>query len=1079
MKKHIPIMMMTFLLLVIIPYQLRAQVKVSGTVRDINNEPVIGATIVVEGTSNGTTTDIDGRYALSVPEDATLVYSFVGFVTKREVVNNRTTIDVSLELDLEELDEVVVTALGFKEDRDNLGYANSVVDNEAVKKAAESTLINSLSGKSSGVQISRNSGDPGAGAYIQIRGMSTITRDAQPLIVVDGVPISNDVRGNGAGRIAQQSRLNDINPNDIESVTILKGASAAALWGTQALGGVIMITTKSGKYNQEMKVTIKSSYSIDQINRKYPLQSSFGQGNNGIYNSRARDSWGDKISERAGGADEFNTSGEYFVDQDNNIWYPVIAKNSQQVYDDSNFDQVFQNGHFLENNISLSAGNMNSTAFFSISDLDQQGIMRNNSDYRRTTVRFNGEHMMNEKFRVNANTTFTRSESNRIRRGASSSGFYLGLLRNAPDFDISGYRGDYYSDPNAAPVSNRHRSYREPLGADATPTYNNPLWTINEQENLAKVNRFINTLKFTYSPTSKIDLIARFGLDHYSEQREEFITPGSAAGEFRNGLFSSELASNTVFNMDYIAKASRDITSKLNISGLVGFNFNQRSLKVDGSEISGFIQFTDVASPTRDIDNALPENRLVQSTYGIERTVGIYSSVTLSAYDQLFLTGTIRSETASTFGDQADNTFLFPSTSLAWQFQDLLDFEPISFGKLRISYGEVGVQPARYNTTNNFVSPTYSDQYGGGLSLGLYGNGGFVPSTSRGNPALRPERKKEFEVGTDLRFFKDKVSLSGTFFQNTTEDVLMDFPIANSRGYNSIYSNAAAIQNKGIEADLGVQLINTNDIQWNANVIYTRIRNEVTDLAGVESLFMGGLDAVNSRAVEGEPLGVLWGSRTLRDENGDIVYDENGFPVQDELEGVIGNPNPDWQGSFSTSISYKGITLSALFETFQGADIYAGTKSVLYDLGRWKDSETQTTATQNLLDYNGNVIPMGTTFRGVVHDFGSGPVALTEPWYLGDGGFFGNGNDELYVEDGSWTRLRELVLSYNLSTTWMQNVGVSSIELSATGRNLILWTEFEGNDPDTNLNGVSAARGIDYFNNPGTKSYVFTIILNL
>ena len=290
MNKYVPIMMMTFLTLVIIPYQLSAQVRVSGTVRDDNNEPVIGATIVVEGTSNGTTTDIDGKYALSVPEDAILVYSFVGFTTKREPVNNRSTIDVSLELDLEELDEVVVTALGFKEDRDNLGYANSVVDEEAVKKAAESTLINSLSGKSSGVRISRNSGDPGAGAYIQIRGLSSITRDAQPLIVVDGVPISNDVRGNGAGRIAQQSRLNDINPNDIENITILKGASAAALWGTQALGGVIMITTKSGKYNQDLKVTIKSSYSIDQINRKYPLQSSFGQGNNGVYNSRARDS---------------------------------------------------------------------------------------------------------------------------------------------------------------------------------------------------------------------------------------------------------------------------------------------------------------------------------------------------------------------------------------------------------------------------------------------------------------------------------------------------------------------------------------------------------------------------------------------------------------------------------------------------------------------------------------------------------------------------------------------------------------------------------------------------------------------
>lgn len=1060
-------------------YMALAQQQVKGRVTDDDGEAIIGATIIQEGTSNGTTTDIDGNYSINVPEEATLVFSFVGFKTVRRPVNGLATLNVTMEVDLAELDEVVVTALGFEEDRDNLGYANSVIDDEAVTKAAESTLLNSLSGKASGVRISRNSGDPGAGAYIQIRGLSTITRDAQPLIVVDGIPVSNDVRGNGAGRIAQQSRINDINPNDIESVTILKGASAAALWGTQALGGVIMITTKSGKYNQDLKVSVKSSYSIDQINRKYPLQSTFGQGNNGVYNSRARDSWGDKISDRSGGQDEFDTSGEYFVDQDNNIWYPVITKNSQETFDESNFDQIFQNGHFWENNVSLSAGNTRSTAFFSISDLDQEGIIRNNSDYRRTTVRFNGEHMFTDKFRINANTSYTRSTSNRIRRGASSSGLYLGLLRNAPDFDISGYRGDYYASPDASPVSNRHRSYREPLGADGSATYNNPLWTINEQEDLATVDRFINTLKLTYSPVNWVDLIARIGIDQYTEEREAFNTPGSAAGEYQAGTFSSEIASNLIFNMDYIAKASHKVGAEFNVTGLVGFNFNEKKVSVDGSEISNFIQFTDVASPTRDIDNALPENRNVESTFGSERTVGVYSSVTLSGFDMLFLTGTVRAESASTFGDDSDNTFFFPSASLAWQFSELMDSEFLNFGKLRVSYGEVGVQPARYNTTNNFVSPTYSDQYGGGLSLGLYGNGGFVPSTSRGNPALLPERKKEFELGTDLRFINDRLSLSATYFQNITENVLLDFPIANTRGYNSIYSNGAEIQNVGWEGDLGYTIVRTDDFTWQANAIFTKVKNEVTDLAGVESLALNGLDAVNSRAVEGQSLGVLWGSRTLRDEQGNIIYDENGFPEQDELEGVIGDPNPDWQGSLATSISWKSLSLSVLFETFQGADIYAGTKSVLSDLGRWKGTDSETRASQNLLDYNGNVIPMGTTFRGVIHDFGAGPVALTEPWYLGDGGFFGNGNDELYIEDGSWTRLREMTLSYSLTGPWINSIGIQSADLSVTGRNLILWTEFEGNDPDTNFSGVSAARGIDYFNNPGTKSYVFTIVLNL
>lgn len=1066
--------------LLLFAYQAIAQQQIQGTVRDSNGESLIGVTIIEQGTSNGTITDIDGNYKISVAgPESILAFSYVGYKKETRTVGSLSKIDLSMAEDSEQLETVVVTALGFEQNKDDLGYATSAVSNEAIAKSAESTFLNSLSGKSSGVRISRNSGDPGAGSFIQIRGLSTITRDAQPLIVVDGVPISNDVRGNGTGGIAQQSRLNDINPNDIESVTVLKGASAAALWGTQALGGVIMIKTKSGSYNQKMQVTVKSSYSVDVINRKYPLQTKFGQGNNGVWNARSRDSWGDKISDRSGEADELDTSGEYFVDQDGKIWYPVIGKNSQTIYDDSNFDQIFQNGHFWENNVSLTAGNDKGNVFFSVGDLNQEGIIKNNSDYRRTTVRANAEYLFTNELRFNANANYSKTTSSRIRRGASSSGLYLGLLRTPADFDNSGYRGDYYANAAAAPISNRHRSYREPQAADATPTYNNPSWSIKEQEDVALVDRFINTFKLTYSPTTWLDLIGRVGIDHYSEEREQFYTPGSASGNFSSGLYSSEIATNTIFNMDYIAKASKNFGDNFSGTALVGFNYNSKKRVVDGSEITNFIQFSDVAGVTRDIDNALPENRTVQSSFGSERTAGVYSELSFSAYDMIFASGTLRGEAASTFGD-SDNTFLFPSATLAWKFSELIDSQILSFGKIRASYGEVGVQPARYNTSNVFVSPTYGDAYGGGLSLGLYGNGGFVPSTNRGNSSLKPERKKEIELGADLRFLADRLSLSGTYFKNTTSDVLLDFPIANSRGFDEIYSNGAEIQNKGIEMDLGYTVIKNSDLEWQLNVIYTQVKNEITDLAGVESINLGGLAAVSSRAVEGEALGVLWGSRSLRDENGDIVFDAFGFPEQDTEEGVIGDPNPDWQGSIVSTLKYKGFTLSALLETYQGADIYAGTKSASYSLGRWGDSGIESTVGQNLLDYDGNVILAGTTFRGVVGNFGAGPVALTEAWYTADGGFFGNGNDELYIEDGSWTRLRELTLSYALTAPWLKSsIGIRSAELSVTGRNLFLWTGFEGNDPDTNLSGVSNARGIDYFNNPGTKSYIFTLLINL
>ncbi|GAB4235815.1 MAG: SusC/RagA family TonB-linked outer membrane protein [Ekhidna sp.] len=1053
-----------------------AQTVVTGKVTDADGEPLIGATVVERGTQNGVTTDLDGNYRLSVSPDATLQFKYLGFITVTRKVGTQTVINVVLEQDTEELDEVVVTALGFKKDGDEIGYANSQVKDKTIVQAAEPTLLNSLSGKATGLTIRRNSGDPGAGAYIQIRGASTFSGDGQPLIVVDGVPINNDNRG--TSQIAQQSRLNDINPNDIESVSVLKGAPAAALWGTSALNGAIVITTKSGKYNQKLKVSLRSTYSIDKINRRYPLQDKFGQGNNGVFNPTARDSWGDKIADRSGEADVFDTSGEFFVDQDGRVYYPITAKNSQQTFIDENFDQVFQTGHFFENALSMTAGNETGNIYFSLSNLNQEGIIANNSDYSRTTARINAEQLLNEKFTLNVRSAYTKTNSNRIRRGAQSSGLYLGLLRTPPDFENAGYRGSYFSGPDAAPIENRHRSYRRYLGSSPNPVYNHPLWTTNEQEDIADVDRFINNFKLTYAPLDWMEVIARVGLDTYAEEKTQFFTPGSASGAFRTGLFERELRRSSILNADLIMRATRSISSDFNASVLVGFNYNQSKATTSANEIVNFIQFADVASGTRDINNAAPENRTAVSTTGETRKAAIYTEVSFDAWDMLFLTGTLRSEAASTFGSDADPTFLFPSVSAAWQYHELLDFEALSFAKFRASYGEVGQEPGRYATNNRIVQPSYSDEWGGDLNVGLYGNGGFTPSVELGNPSLRPERKKEFEVGMDLRFFNDRLSFSGTYYNNRTEDLLLPVPIANTQGFDRTLANGANIENKGVEIDLGYTIVNTGDLTVDVKTLYTRNRNMVTDLFDVESINIGGLAAVNSRVIEGQPLGVLFGSRTLRDESGNIVFDANGFPQQDEEEGVIGDPNPDWQGSFITNIRYKNFGLSLLFETFQGADIYAGTKSVLYNLGTWGASGIETTTSQNLLDYNGNVVPAGSTFRGVVKDFGAGPVALTEPWYLGDGGFFSGGNDELYIEDGSWTRLREVVLSYRLVNDWLKNKGLESIEISATGRNLILWTEFEGNDPDTNLEGVSAARGIDYFNNPGTKSYVFSVLLN-
>ena len=400
------------LLLVLSTQMILSQKTISGSVTDEDGQPLVGVSIIEKGTTNGTTVDFDGNFSIvTETENPTLFFTYIGFETVTKEIDMETTLNITMRLDLEALDEVVITALGFEERKDDLGYASSTVDGDRLSESGETNILNALSGKSSGVRVSRTSGDPGAGSYIQIRGLSSITRNSQPLIVVDGVPISNDVRSNSdSGGVNQESRLNDINPNDIENITVLKGASAAALWGTQALGGVINITTKSGKFNSKLTVSLKSTYSYDEINKKYPLQTAYGQGDNGVYNQRARDSWGDRLSDRTGGLDEFNTNGEFYIDQNGNIHYPILNKNSKQLFHDSNFDQVFDNGHFFENNLSVSGGNQKSSMFFSLGDLNQQGIIKNNSDYRRSTLRFNARHNFTDAISLKISTSYTRTK---------------------------------------------------------------------------------------------------------------------------------------------------------------------------------------------------------------------------------------------------------------------------------------------------------------------------------------------------------------------------------------------------------------------------------------------------------------------------------------------------------------------------------------------------------------------------------------------------------------------------------------------------------------------------------------------
>lgn len=1049
-----------------------SQIQVSGVITDSNGESVIGANILEKGTSNGTISDIDGSYTISVSSEATLEFSFTGMTSVTEAVAGRTLINVTMSEASSLLDEVVISALGFKGKKDQSGSTSSSVAATSIKSSGESAILNSLAGKASGVKIARANGDPGAGTNIQIRGANTIDGSTQPLVIVDGVPISNDnLYGSGSSRsggVAQQSRLNDLNPDDVESIQILKGASAAALWGSRAANGVLIITTKQGKLNQNMKISFSSTYSLDEINRRHPLQTTFGQGSNGNFSATNANSWGDKISERSGGADDVNTSGQYFLGDNGDLIYPITGKNSREVYVDRNFDQVFQNGYFSDNSLTISGGSGKTTNYFSLGYLNQEGIVRN-SDYKRATVRFNNQTFFTDHIVLTTKANYIYSDGNRVQQSSNTAGLYLGLLRTPPDFDNSAYKGTYFNNSGIA-FENRQRSYRRYLGNNINPIYNNPLWTTDEQRATTTVNRISVSSNLNINPTDWLHFDLRGGVDSYLDKRIYFSPIGSAS--FVNGRLDNEDISNTELNVDAIARAEFPdiVKDKISLNVTLGFNINDRNRKTLYASTNTFL----LNSSLQNFNNGVAPFEVSNGLNHI-RSNRLYSVLSFDMFDQLFVNLSGTQEAASTI----NGTFFYPSVDLAWQFSKLMDGSRgiFSFGKLRASWGRVGVQPAPYRfgtTYEGFAYTTYDDaldinEFGGGLRL----------NDDRGNPNLSPEIKTEWEIGADLRFFKDKLGLGITYYQNEIRDILLNVSLSPSSGFLSLYGNAGTMENKGLELDLSYNIMKRKNFNLDIYGNFNNNRNKVLDLSGVDRVPLTN-QSITSNAIVGHPLGIMFGSRASRNADGSLVLDERGFPVLDPEQGVIGDPNPDWRGGLGLRGGYKNLSFNVLFETYQGADFAERTAFVLRSFGTYATVGNEVTLTKDLVNSRGDVFAAGTTVRGNIFDYGGGDVLLDQSWYqtLG-GGLGGSAINEFAISDGSWTRLREVSLGYTLGGEKFRNATpFQSIEFSVAGRNIALWTDVLGIDPEVNQSGVDNGFGIEYFTNPSTRSWVGSIKLN-
>jgi len=1063
-----------------------AQSSVSGTVTDNNGDPLAGANLVVDGTSIGAAAGADGSYRIDIPsgtvsgQTVTVTASYIGHQSQSAQVavpeSGNTTQNFSLAIDAIGLKAVSVTALGFETNRDKQGSTSVSVTPADMTRSGEATLANSLAGKASSVIVNSVSGDAGAGTSIKIRGYNTISGSSQPLIIVDGMPINNSQNYSGSSRFggsSQQSRMNDLNANDIKSVEVLKGASAAALWGSRAANGVIVIRTKDGAAGS-MKMSYKRTHSFDEIHERLPMQTTYGQGRNGSWGTSA-ESWGDKIADRSGGADEVDQSKPYFVSEDGTFTqYTITKKNSKDTFVDKNFDQAFQTGTYVQDDFQVSGGDAMKTYLFSYGRLRQDGIIRN-SYYDRDNVRLNTKFKLSDRVSMSSKASYTYVSRNGTQRGSNVAGLLLGLLRTAPDFDNTYYKGSYWS--GGTEYTGRHRAYRRYLGGSSTnPIYNNPGWTVNEQKDYSRVNRWIFSNEMTINPYGGTEVILRGGLDQWTDNREGFYPVGSAGSGYNSGSLNINRLTNRETNYDVIARQNFELGSDMSLVATGGWNLYDRTYSRGTSEVDGFLVPTDKV--TTSVNTAAEASSIGNSRLFI-RSIRAYGVFSLDLFDQIFMNLSLARETHSTISD----AYNYPAFDVAYQFSDMasgLSGGLVSFAKLRVAYGKVGVRPSAHAfetlAESGFGYSSYSDP----LSVGQWG-GGYRVDNNKGNDQLKPEVKTETEFGVDLRMMDDKLSFSFTSYNNTVDDMLISRALSPSSGFSSQYSNAAKMTNKGLEIDGSWNVMNQNKRAVELTFNWSKNENMVKDLAGTDVLYLGS-GSVNSVAREGYPIGVLWGTGSKTKEDGSLDLNANGFPQITSQSIVLGDPNPDWRGTLGLNAKMGALSLNVLFEHSQGGDYSPRTQWVLRRFGTTADTDLEVTLTEDLKNYDGKVIPAGTTLRGEVKDFGGGNVVLDETWFRhGIGGGFGD--QQVYnfsIKDATFSRIRELSLAYDYRSDALTNMtGLQSLTFTGTARNLFAWyKELVGVDPGVNVGGIQTGSGLDYFANPSTKSFLFSFTAN-
>ncbi len=1047
---------------VVRPKKAIRQLTISGVITSGEDQSTLpGVNVLLQGTSTGVITDINGQYSITVPSsESVLIFSFIGFKTFQKKVGNQSILDVVMQPDIQQLSEVVITAIGLESDKRDLGYSIQNVDSEDLVNSRETNISSALSAKAAGVQVITSSGSPGAAAAVRIRG-SRSARNNEPLYVIDGVPVSNNVTGNGIIGVDVSNRAIDINPNDVEKVTILKGPAATVLYGSRAANGAIMISTKRGQVGTPT-ITYSSAFGVNQVNKLPPMQSQYSQGSpsQGVWVYRGPEtgeslSWGPSIDSL-----EFDGDTSYPYDQNGRL--VALGQGNgvpARAYDVH--DAFWVMGRTIDNNISVDGGTEAVRYYFSIGHLNQTGVVPN-ADFERTSVKSNIDAHLTPKLQAGISATYVHSGGNRAQRGSNLSGVTTGVFRNPPTFDIgNGKKGtDAVNFSEAYIFSNGdQRSYR------GNGLYDNPFWSINRNPSSDEVDRVMGNISLKYDFWDWLSASYKIGLDQFTDRRNQAWDINSAS-EPQGRVIQSAIYSETL-NSDFLILVNKQFQD-IGIDATIGHNYFYTSRLSRSSEgnimsVQGFYNIGN----TQEV--------MSSETYGNRvKLFGAFADVRLNFREFLFLGLSARNDWSSTLPKE-NNSFFFPSASLGIEFTEplgLSDNKYFPYGKIRVSYGQVGSSAGAFSTGAYYSNASIDgDGLLGANEFPAFGINAFERSGLLGNNELIHELTTTLEIGGDFQFLESRVGLDVTYYKAFTDNQIFTAPISAASGYTSITINAGEIQNKGIELVLNTSPIVKSKLNWDLDLTFTKNESLVKSVPDdVESIELAAFTAIASVNIPGHPFGVFRGTRYRRDDQGRLIIGSDGWPLLADTQGVIGDPNPDWFAGIKNSLSVFGVEFSMLWDVKKGGDVWNGTKAVMDYLGTSKESGDDRDVTGYVYD--------GVTVEGDVNtvpvDFANPSTGLSGIKWRKAGTLLGVAEDN--IEDASWIRLREITIGYNFPKNLLKSAGMfNSARISLYGRNLLLITEYKGVDPETNLRGPSNAQGWDYFNLPGARSYGLTL----